>query len=349
MDFPSFCSFSITNRCNLACRMCGQWSPEGYMRSRGDLLDSEMVLSDWKRLADEAAENRTAAILLRGGEPFLFPGIIDLIGHIIGRGIPLSIDTNGTMLKQFAADLVRLEKLHLTISVDGPEKIHDEVRGRPGCFRSIKEGLEELDRQEKLAGKKISRSANFTISPWSLPGLGDLPDAVRELGLGTVTIVPYYYFPTATGEAYAKELRSLGAEGYSWKGFHQETSGIDPARFIEELRKFKAGLQDLYEYPYLPLSEQEYLAWFADAGSPVGPSHCRNIERLIDIQPSGDANLCVDFVDFAIGNVRSSSIRGLWKSERAERFRAFRREHPLSLCHRCGAKFMSCTYADYSK
>jgi MoaA/NifB/PqqE/SkfB family radical SAM enzyme len=33
-DFPKVVSLTVTNRCNLRCRMCAQWSEEGYMLKR---------------------------------------------------------------------------------------------------------------------------------------------------------------------------------------------------------------------------------------------------------------------------------------------------------------------------
>ena len=88
-------------------------------------------------------------------------------------------------------------------------------------------------------------------------------------------------------------------------------------------------------------SDDEYRGWFADAVSPVGIQHCNNVEKLIDIQPNGEANFCVDFPDYSFGNVKEMSIEALWNSERAERFRLYRRARPLAVCYRCGAKFMS--------
>ena len=68
MDFPSSISFTLTNRCNLRCRMCGQWSEEGYMHDRADQIkQTEMGLADWKRLVDEIAVHGVNSILLRGG------------------------------------------------------------------------------------------------------------------------------------------------------------------------------------------------------------------------------------------------------------------------------------------
>jgi MoaA/NifB/PqqE/SkfB family radical SAM enzyme len=348
-NFPTALSFTVTNACNLKCQMCGQWSGEGYMHSRRDSLKAEMRLADWKRLVDEAADHGVGRILLRGGETFLFPGIIGLIAHIRARGIGLSIDTNGTQLKKYAADLAGIGGIHLTISVDGPERVHDRVRGVKGCFAMIRDGLARLAEEEKKSGNRIGKSANFTISPWSVEGLGEMPEVCRSLGLDTIAIVPYYYFPGEVGARYASELKELGSESYSWAGFRHEASGVDPRVFAEQHAKYLAELKGIRDYPYMPLSEVQYAAWFADPLTPVGPRSCMNVESLVDIQPSGEANFCVDFVDYSMGNVRGSTISEVWNSERAERFRRFRRERPLSVCHRCGAKYMSCGYSDYPR
>ncbi len=30
-EFPQIVTLTVTNQCNLRCRMCAQWSEEGYM------------------------------------------------------------------------------------------------------------------------------------------------------------------------------------------------------------------------------------------------------------------------------------------------------------------------------
>jgi MoaA/NifB/PqqE/SkfB family radical SAM enzyme len=153
-DFPKTISFTITNACNLRCRMCGQWSEEGYIRSVKANQNNLLRLSDWKRLTDEIADHQISSVILRGGETFLYPNIIELMEYIGSKGIFMSIDTNGTLLKKYASDIVRLGNIHITISVDGPEDIHDEVRGMKGCFKKAKEGIEHLIEVEKDSEKK---------------------------------------------------------------------------------------------------------------------------------------------------------------------------------------------------
>jgi radical SAM protein with 4Fe4S-binding SPASM domain len=312
------------------------------MHGRKDNLKQEMGLADWKRLVDELAAHHVPSVLLRGGEPFLFPGIVELLEYIAGKGIFTSIDTNGTMLKQYAADIVRIGNIHLTISVDGPEGVHDAVRGVKGCFGRIREGAALLSELEKSGGRPVSRSINFTISPYSVRGLGAMPDVARSLSIGVMSIVPYYYVPGAVGKRYEEELQeNLGSPAFSWVGFHREDSGVDFDAFREQYRTYLANLGDIYNFPYMAFSEGDYRTWFGDPLAPVGALRCTNVEKLIDVQPNGDADFCVDFPDYTIGNVMEATIEEMWNDERAVRFREYRRKKPLPVCYRCGAKYMS--------
>jgi MoaA/NifB/PqqE/SkfB family radical SAM enzyme len=344
MDFPRSISFTVTNACNLRCHMCGQWSEEGYVRapSSRPAVGEPLQLGDWKRLVDEVAGHGLGGVLLRGGEPFLWPGILELLEHIASRGLFTSIDSNGTRLAEVADDLVRLGRIHVTVSVDGPEEIHDAVRGVPGCFRRVAEGIAAVKAAEARRGTTISKSLTFTISPWSYRGLGRMPEVARQIGLESLCIVPYYYLPERLGREYERELREeLGCVAFSWRGFHHETSGIDCEAFREQLRAYRKGLGTLSDFPYLPLTEDEYRVWFEDPLAPVRRADCPNSEALLDVQPTGEANFCVDFPDYSIGNVKEATLAELWNGERARRFRERRRTKPFSACHRCGAKYMA--------
>jgi MoaA/NifB/PqqE/SkfB family radical SAM enzyme len=342
MNFPTHVSFTITNRCNLRCRMCGQWSSQGYLHAKTDTLKMEMQLAEWKRLVDELETHTVKYVLLRGGEPFLFPGIIELLEYINGKGISISIDTNGTMIEKYACEIIRIGGIHLTISVDGPQEIHDGVRQLDGCFSKIKRGVRLLHELQKGKKQELSLSINFTISPYSVSGLGRMPVVARDLGINTITIVPYYYVPEDIGKRYERQLREdLGCRAFSWIGFHHEGSGVDFGIFKHEFERYAAGLNGLYNYPYMPFSLEDYRVWFADATTLVGTLPCTNVERLIDIQPNGDANFCVDFPDYCFGNVREHTIEEVWNSPQAEKFREYRRKQPFAVCYRCGAKYMS--------
>ncbi|MBN2008406.1 radical SAM protein [candidate division KSB1 bacterium] len=341
MNFPSQISFTITNACNLRCQMCGQWSEHGYVHDRKEKLKHELKIDDWKRLVDQLDDHRIGMLLIRGGEPFMVPGIIDLLEYINNKGYFVSVDTNGTFLKKFAKDIVRIGNMHLTVSVDGSEEIHDRVRGVTGTFKRLKEGLAHLNELKRTSTNHISTSICFTISPYSIESLGDLPDIARNIGVKSMNIVPYCYVTGQQGLEHEKILsEQFGCAAYSWRGFHHEHSGVEFDEFLPKLRKYKATLGELEDYPYLPLTEDEYKDWFADAAIPHGKLRCENPEQLIDIQPNGDANFCVDLPDVIIGNVKEQTIAEIFNGEKANAFRAYRRKQRLPACYRCVAKGM---------
>lgn len=322
--------------------MCGQWSEEGYVRNRMVAAQPRMELEDWKRLVDEAAHHKIRFVLVRGGEPFLFKGIMELLRHINAKGLFLSVDTNGTILDQFARELSSISNMHITFSVDGPEEVHDAVRNVKGSFQKTKESIALLTALEKECGNTISKSICFTISKYNYASLGKMADVARSLSIPSVNIVPYYYYSNEVGMRYEAELReNFQCAAVSWKGFHHEESGVEFDRFKEELRQYRASLGEIVDFPYLPLTEDEYKSWFHDQSTVVRSATCMNVEHLIDIQPTGEANFCVDVPDYAIGNVKNASISDVWNSSGAQRFRAYRRGKPLPVCHRCGAKYIS--------
>ena len=120
MDFPEFISFTLTNACNLRCRMCGQWSEEGYVLNRTVDTRTRMKLADWKRLVDEIAYHRIRFILMRGGEPFMYRGIMELLNYVHGKGIALSVDSNGMFTRELLITTVSLHLVEATVIVTLP-------------------------------------------------------------------------------------------------------------------------------------------------------------------------------------------------------------------------------------
>lgn len=342
-DFPKVVSLTVTNRCNLRCRMCAQWSEEGYMRERqpNDSYSGTVVpFGSLLKVVDEVHE-RGAFLIIRGGEPLLYPRVMDLLAYIKARGMSLSLETNGVLIRKYAEALVKLKVDQLVISLDGPEEVHDHVRGVKGTFARLRESLQELEQHEDRYGHRIQRGATCTLSRYNYRGLGVMADVARSLGFDSICIVPYYYVPERQGLAYEKLMREeFACEAYSWRGFHHEESGVEADLFLAQLKEFKSKLGEFPSYPYMALTDDEYREWYSRSDTTVHQSQCNNIWGLLDVQPDGNVNFCVDFPDYAIGNVAESTLHQLWHSDRARRFRELRANMEMPVCYRCGAKYM---------
>src|SRR5262249_28652110 len=136
VPMPTFLQLRVTNLCNLRCKMCGQWGDTGIYRAHasGETSDGQaererireliglrrqLGLADYLLLLDEVQAHRPV-ISLFGGEPFLYPDIIPLIGEIKRRGLILTLITNGWLLETHARDLVEHGVDTIAVSIDGP-------------------------------------------------------------------------------------------------------------------------------------------------------------------------------------------------------------------------------------
>jgi MoaA/NifB/PqqE/SkfB family radical SAM enzyme len=342
-DFPKVVSLTVTNRCSLRCRMCAQWSEEGYMHKRkpSDSYSGTLVPFDCLLKVVDEVHEYGASLIIRGGEPLLYPPILDLLAHIKSKGTSLSLETNGVLLRRYAESLVKLKIDQIVLSVDGPEEIHDHVRGVKGTFAKLSEGLQELEKHEGSHGYRIPRGITCTLSRYNYQGFGAMADVARSLGVDGICIVPYYFVPEEQGLAYEKLMREeFSCEAYSWRGFHHEASGVDVDLFLAQLEGFKSKLRDLPSYPYMAFTDDEYREWYSRSDTTVHQARCNNIWGLLDVQPDGNVNFCVDFPDYAIGNVMESTLHQIWHSDRARRFRELRTRKEMPVCYRCGAKYM---------
>ena len=339
--FPTWLSLTITNTCNLRCKMCGQWGVEGYMKGE-DWDEVELPVEVWLKMIDEIPADQFPIILVRGGEPFRYPGIIELLTALRKRNLYVTIDTNGTLLEKFADDIVQAGVNNLTISLDGPEEIHDQVRGVKGTFKKIRNGVEAIYKAREEQNSEITVGLNCTISDHNYMGLGDMPAAARTLNVPSMSTVPYYYFDGAVGAAYEIFMTErLDSPADSWKGFYRETSGVDTGELVKQMRKMHEQLGEISISKYMDLTENEYVTWFSDCTTEVGDFRCLMPWKLLDIQPNGDVNFCIDFPDYLIGNINDQSLEEIWHCDRANWFRQVLQDELLPICARCGAKYMS--------
>ena len=92
----------LTVRCNLKCKMCGQWGETGMHRYRHDHpWLQEMSVSQWQVIIDQIAEIG-AGIGFWGGEPLVYKDAAEVIVYAKSKGVTTAIITNGVLLEKHA-------------------------------------------------------------------------------------------------------------------------------------------------------------------------------------------------------------------------------------------------------
>jgi MoaA/NifB/PqqE/SkfB family radical SAM enzyme len=144
--FPAFLYISILNSCNLRCQGC--WVDVEAERSQ---LEVEAVC----RLISEAKTQGNRFFGILGGEPFLHPGLLDILER--NPDCYFQIFTNGQCITpKIASKLRELGNATPLVSVEGRELISDQRRGNVEVFARTLRGLDACLKEGLLTGVSTS-------------------------------------------------------------------------------------------------------------------------------------------------------------------------------------------------
>lgn len=335
--YPEAITLFLTHRCNLRCKMCGQWGESGVTKKKSaDDIRGELTLDEMKGLIDDVFPFRPS-ITLFGGEPLLHGGCVDLIRHIKEKKMHCLMITNGSLLVNYAADVVDAGLDELNVSLDGGGELHDEIRGMPGVFEKVTNGLKEVSRLKKERGTaRPLVNLQCTISKYNYRHLEQLTDVAEEIAADSLTYHNLIFLTQDSIEKQKAHDKALGFSSREWEGFVFEP-GIDPDDLYSKITDILSagytfgvdfypnfsikGLREYYNNPsYLP---SEYAA------------RCLSPWVVAYIFPDGEIRPCLNF-SYSYGNIKETKFSELWNNEKAVRFRRNLKENRIfPVCVRC--------------
>ncbi len=144
--FPPFLYVSILNSCNLRCQGC--WVDVEAPRNAIDL-------ETLNRTINNAREHGNAFFGILGGEPFMHPGLLDLLAQ--HPDCYFQIFTNGQLITEKTARALRqLGNATPLVSVEGTGTVSDERRGNKDVLNRTLRGLRHCLDQKLLTGVATS-------------------------------------------------------------------------------------------------------------------------------------------------------------------------------------------------
>jgi radical SAM protein with 4Fe4S-binding SPASM domain len=169
-------TFELTERCNLACRMC-------YVRQTpGDAVrrSNELPAAAWVELTRQAVDAGMVFLLLTGGEVFLRPDFFELYSPLTRMGLEITLFTNGTLITDaVAARLAEAPPGRTEITLYGATAAtYEAVTCIPGSYARCCAGIEALVKRRVPLGIKstIARqnageldAMRQMASNWGLP------------------------------------------------------------------------------------------------------------------------------------------------------------------------------------
>jgi SynChlorMet cassette radical SAM/SPASM protein ScmF len=168
----------LAGTCNLRCRHC--WIDPGFGTESQRFLPWPLL----RKIVVEAQELGLRAVKLTGGEPLLHPEILDVLRGLREMGLRLRMESNGTLIGERQAKVLRETGTEVSVSLDGPTAdLHDRLRGVPGAFERTLRGVECLTKQGWPPFQIIT-----CLHRGTRPVLPDMVRLTEELGIASLKI-----------------------------------------------------------------------------------------------------------------------------------------------------------------
>jgi MoaA/NifB/PqqE/SkfB family radical SAM enzyme len=292
------------SRCNCRCVMCDIWK----VTEAREITASELErhLSDIERL-------RVEWTVFSGGEPLMHSDLFRLSGMLRERGIRTTILSSGLLLARNAAQIGAATD-ETIVSLDGPAVTHDEIRGVPGAFTRLAEGVCAIHR----ISSEYPIAARCTVQARNAAQLRATVEAARMLGLRSISFLAADLHSTAFNRP------------VPWPA--EKSANIAPDIAVLE-REIEALIADDPGDGFVrenPAKLRGIAARFR--GEQVAP-RCNAPWVSAVVESNGDVRPC--FFHAPIGDTRNGSLAEILNGPVATRFRERLDVATDPICRRC--------------
>lgn len=159
----------VTQNCNMRCRYCAFSGDGTSNRKHSNINMSEEIAIDAIDFFRKHSEySDRASISFYGGEPLIMYGLVKMCIDYCKEVMPdkrmeYRMTTNGTVISDEIVEFLARENVLLTVSIDGPKKIHDKYRrfaiDGSGTFDRVYRNLSHIKEKYPDFYKTISINA----------------------------------------------------------------------------------------------------------------------------------------------------------------------------------------------
>ncbi len=128
------------------------------------------------------------AVLFSGGEPTTRKDLFELAEYATGKGLRLTLSTNGTLITEpVAATIKRIGFTYVGISLDGIGATNDKFRGVQGAFEKAVTGIRNCKAVDQRVGLRM------TLTDHNIDELPQIFDFVQAEGIDRICFYHLVY------------------------------------------------------------------------------------------------------------------------------------------------------------
>lgn len=313
--------WNITRRCNLNCIHC-------YSDSTARHYPGELDWDQCKDVIDDLADFGIPSLLLSGGEPLIHPRFFDLANYARGKGLKLTLSTNGTLIDQEkAAMLKELGMAYVGISLDGIGATHDKFRGKEGAFDKTIKAFHHC----KKVGQKVG--LRLTLSAHNVADIDGILDFIEAEGIDRVCFYHLVYSGRGSDvvdvshDDTRRALDKIMDRTAKWAdaGTPREVLTVDQPADGAYLY-----MRMLRENPEAAANALDLLRWNGGGKNASGTA-------LANIDTQGNVHPDQFWQSLTLGNVKKQKFSDIWTGSSDETLTQLRSQshHPGGKCANC--------------
>lgn len=206
----------FSRACNFRCVYC-------YLENR-TAGPAELSLEEIKDVILQAKELGARKIILLGGEPSIYPHLVEMLRFLGSHRLEVEMFTNGAGVTEELAAILAEEKVRVVVKMNSRhEEIQDQLAGKKGAFAIINQALRHLHR----AGYPSQDHFLAASTVICRQNIAELPDMWRWLR--TENIEPYFEILTPQANALANPWLDVTSD--ELRALFSQLSAIDREQF----------------------------------------------------------------------------------------------------------------------
>lgn len=260
----------FSRRCNFRCPYC-------YVEDKTAAAD-ELSPPEIKRCLLQAKALGARKIIILGGEPTIYPHLVEMLDFLGEQGLAIELFTNGTGVTDALAAVLAEKRVRVVVKMNSRDAaMQDRLAGTKGAFAAIERAMACL-RRAGYPAKELFLAASTVICRQNITELVPLWHWLRTQGIEP-------YFEMLTPQAHAKRNSWLDVQGQEVLDLFAKLATLDREQF---------GRQ-----------------W--EPQPPLAGNRCMRHQVSCVVTSKGEVMPCVG-VTIPLGNIRTQSLGEILKN-----------------------------------
>jgi len=291
---PLNCSLNVTGRCNLECLHCSASANPAY--------STDMTTAQLREVINALDQAGICKVHVSGGEPLIREDFFEIVSTFRERKIPITLFTNATLVSSEVVRRLVSEGniLSISTSLDGSNpRSHDALRG-DGTFDKAVKGI------RLLVEAGFGVHATCIVSKLNMNELPQIAHVAKGLGIA-ITFNPAVLVGRARENKDVLELTKSEMDMIydTVKSLAMQNGHVNGGTCLE-----------------WPRGKADFAKGIKSQTKPGGAlCICGICKESISITPDGWVVPCNNFWEYEIGNMLTTDLREIWRSEKAQRIR----------------------------